>query len=167
MKNLRLFSMAILVAFAFAACNQQPAKKETSDTDTTNKQGAMVNEQKKEEKQVDNQSARGEGKSDENVQTPKAKNDPQASNQAPENRGDVYGSDYCDVKLRNYTGYYIDIYVDGSFRGTLGPWEDRVSWAIPGKTKLYGRADFDDGSWLYWGPIEAECSYEYTWNLRP
>lgn len=80
-------------------------------------------------------------------------------------RGDVYGANYSDIIIDNYTGYSIDIYVDGSFRGTIAPYDKKVTWAVPGNTSLYGKATFDDGSYLYWGPNTIYTGYEYTWQL--
>lgn len=81
-------------------------------------------------------------------------------------RGDVYGSNYSDVIVDNYTGYSIDIYVDGSFRGTIAPYDKKVTWAIPGNTRLYAKAVFNDGSYLYWGPTVTYTGYEYKWKLN-
>jgi hypothetical protein len=80
-------------------------------------------------------------------------------------RGGVYGSDYSDIIIDNYTGYSIDIYVDGSFRGTIAPYDKKVTWAVPGNTRLYGKTTFDDGSYLHWGPSTTYTGYEYTWQL--
>ena len=80
-------------------------------------------------------------------------------------RGDVYGSNYSDIIVDNYTGYSIDIYVDGSYRGTIAPYDKKVTWAVPGNTRLYAKATFDDGSYLYWGPSVTYTGYEYTWKL--
>jgi hypothetical protein len=80
-------------------------------------------------------------------------------------RGDVYGANYSDILIDNYTGYSIDIYVDGSFRGTIAPYDKKVTWAVPGNTRLYGKANFDDGSYLHWGPTVTYTGYEYTWSL--
>lgn len=80
-------------------------------------------------------------------------------------RGDVYGPDYSDIIIDNNTGYYMDIYVDGEFRGTVNPWDERTTWAVPGRTKLYAKAVFDDGSYKYWGPSTVNSGYEYTWKL--
>jgi len=82
-------------------------------------------------------------------------------------RGDVYGPNYSDVVIDNWTGYYIDIYVDNSYRGTVSPWDKKVTWAIPGATKLYAKAVFDDGTYLYWGPSTTTTGYQYTWKLNP
>ena len=84
----------------------------------------------------------------------------------PNKRGDRYGANFSDIIVDNYTGWYIDIYIDGEFRGTLSPWDKRVTWSIPGSTTLYAKATFDDGSYRYWGPTSAQTGYEYQWNLR-
>jgi hypothetical protein len=81
-------------------------------------------------------------------------------------RGDVYGSNYSDIVVDNYTGYSVDIYVDGDYRGTIAPYDKKVTWAVPGNTRLYGKAVFDDGSYLYWGPTVTYTGYEYTWKLN-
>jgi len=80
-------------------------------------------------------------------------------------RGDVYGSNYSDIVIDNYTGYYMDIYVEGNFRGTVAPYDKRVTWAIPGNNKLYAKTVFSDGSYLYWGPSYVNTGYSYTWKL--
>lgn len=92
------------------------------------------------------------------------KNKPAAPNST---RGDVYGSDYSDVVIDNWTGYYIDIYVNGNYRGTVSPYDKRVTWAIPGNNTLYAKAVFNDGSYLYWGPKTTYTGYSYTWKLNP
>jgi hypothetical protein len=82
-------------------------------------------------------------------------------------RGDVYGADYSDVVVDNWTGYYIDIYVNGNYRGTVSPYDKRVTWAIPGTNTLYAKAVFNDGSYLYWGPKVTYTGYSYSWKLNP
>ena len=72
-----------------------------------------------------------------------------------------------NVVVDNWTGYYIDIYVNGNYRGTVSPWDKRVTWAIPGTNTLYAKAVFDDGSYLYWGPKVTYTGYQYTWKLHP
>lgn len=82
-------------------------------------------------------------------------------------RGDLYGPNYSDVVIDNWTGYYLDIYVNGNYRGTVAPWEKKITWAIPGTNKLYAKAVFDDGSYLYWGPKTTYTGYQYSWKLNP
>lgn len=93
-------------------------------------------------------------------------NDKNAKGGEDKSRGDVYGPDYSDIIVDNFTRYYIDIYVDGSFRMTLAPYAKKTTWAVPGRTKLYAKAPFSDGSYSYWGPTTTTTGYEYKWNLR-
>jgi hypothetical protein len=65
--------------------------------------------------------------------------------------------------LDNYTGYTIDVYIDGDYKGTLPPWEKQYTWAIAGKTKLYA---ITVGGTYSWGPYYFDCDYEYTWRLH-
>jgi hypothetical protein len=77
-------------------------------------------------------------------------------------RGDVYGANYCDVVIENHTGYTIDIYVDFKYRGTINAYEAKVTWAIPGATRLYAKSI---GGTASWGPVNVDCQYQYTWRL--
>jgi len=96
------------------------------------------------------------------ITVPKTTNVPGSPATEDKTKGDVYGSDYCDVTIDNWTGYSIDIYIDGAFRGTLAPYDKRVTWAIPGTTKLYAEAY---GTSYYWGTYSFSCDYAYTWKL--
>ncbi len=80
-------------------------------------------------------------------------------------RGDIYGANYSDIVVNNYSGYYIEIYVDGSYRTSVSPNSKITTWALPGKTRLVGVARFSDGSTTSWGPVNPVTGYQYTWNL--
>ena len=84
-------------------------------------------------------------------------------------RGDVCCPNYYgDLIIDNWTGYYIDIYVESKYRGTVAPYDKKVTWAILGTTRLYAKAVFEDtGSYLYWGPKTVYVGYEYKWKLMP
>jgi hypothetical protein len=109
------------------------------------------------------QSSRGGG-ADTNIKTDRAPNDP--SNQATKPAGKGRG---CSVEVSNETGWYVDIYVNGVYTGTVGPWGS--GWAYPpvAGSNLYGRANFTDGSWKYWGPREFGCGQGSvnTWTITP
>jgi|GEM_PF-1113844 len=81
-------------------------------------------------------------------------------------RGDVYGPKYSDIIVNNHTGYIVDIYVDGSYRGTIAAYDKRTTWSVPGATKLYAKTIFDDGTYYYWGPANVKTGYNYKWNLK-
>lgn len=109
-------------------------------------------------------------KSEKNAEVAKLKeatnNKKSAAVTKDKNSGPVYGPDYCDVVVDNYTNLYIKIWVDGEYKGLVAPYGKVTVAAIPGRTKLYCRADFDDGSYKWWGPEYFQCDYEYTWRLR-
>lgn len=87
-------------------------------------------------------------------------------NDVPKQNGPVYGDDYCDVVIDNYTNLYIKVWVDNNYKGIVGPYGKITVAAAPGKTVLYARADFTDGSYSYWNPPAFDCGWEYTWRLR-
>lgn len=69
----------------------------------------------------------------------------------------------CKVIFDNFTDWRIKLYVNGAYRGTLGGFDDAYLYVRPSpNTVVYARADFDDGSYLYWGPTTYDCrSNEY------
>jgi hypothetical protein len=73
----------------------------------------------------------------------------------------------CGVHVDNRTPYYIDVFVDGEFADTVTPWGDVYSYAYAGITNLYARADFEDGSYKWWGPSDVNCRRDtvFTWTL--
>ena len=89
-----------------------------------------------------------------------------SAKKAGKESGEVYGKDYSDVVIDNWTEYYIDVYINGKYRGTVAPWDKRVTWAIPGENTIYAKAVFKDGSYFYWGPRTTTTGYTYTWELH-
>jgi hypothetical protein len=90
-----------------------------------------------------------------------------AAKKGAKESGEVYGMEYSDVVIDNWTDHNIDIYINGNYRGSIAPWDKRVTWAIPGNNKLYAKAVFRDGSYKYWGPRNTTTGYNYTWKLNP
>jgi hypothetical protein len=70
--------------------------------------------------------------------------------------------EYCKVIIDNWTGYTVDVYVDGDYSGSCAAWGEGYTYAIPGKTELYAKSV---GGTVYWGPVYVDCQYEYTWQL--
>lgn len=114
------------------------------------------------------QKSRGGGQ-DENIKSDKETNDPNAIPPAPPNKGGEKsrGVGACAVFVDNSTGYYIRIYVDGTYRGTISPWGDDYTYTGAGPTRLYAVAVFEDGSRLTWGPRVVDCYSSYSWRLTP
>lgn len=96
---------------------------------------------------------------DPNIKNDKQTNDPNAKGTPPTQKGGVTtrGGGNCEVRLDNWTDYLIKIYVDGIYRGMLDRYGDGVVYVGVGETVVYARADFDDGSYLYWGPKTYSC----------
>jgi hypothetical protein len=69
----------------------------------------------------------------------------------------------CKVIVDNWTGYAIDIYVDGEYAGTVAAWSDGYTYAVEGKVKLYGKST---GSSHEWGLVYVDCYYEHKWKLK-
>ena len=118
----------------------------------------FANAQVLEKKNIDSKAAKIESTrgSNPNIVTAKPANDVPAVKPA-EARGNT-----CTVNVVNHTGYTIDIYVDGNYKGTVSAYGTGYTTAIPGSTKLYGQSV---GGTMYWGPSYVDCGYSYTWNL--
>jgi hypothetical protein len=78
-------------------------------------------------------------------------------------RGAAVGTLHID----NRTSWYIRIYVDGDYRGTIAPMGD---WYLDGgcdSYRLYAVANFDNGSTYSFGPVDTNGSCgDQTWTLR-
>lgn len=137
MKKLITLALLVLLGFAFTTANAQDKKSKTIE-----QMGVKV------------EATRG---GNPNIVTDKPSGDVlQAKPEAT--RGD-----YCKVIVDNWTGYAVDIYVDGDWAGTVAAWSDGYTWAIPGKTRLYG---ISVGRTVEWGPVEVSCNNSYTWKLK-
>lgn len=76
------------------------------------------------------------------------------------------GQGLCRVNFDNRTGWRIQLYVDGMFRGVMAPFGDSVAFTGAGPTTVYARAEFTDGSALYWGPKNYTCYAGQYINFR-
>lgn len=75
---------------------------------------------------------------------------------------------WCNVQLNNRTSYFIKLYLNGNYAGTVGPYGYLYSWITKGPTTFYARADFVDGTYLYWGPKDPfNCQGSYIWTSLP
>ena len=93
---------------------------------------------------------------DENIRTPKPIDDTKAV-EPEKDRGEL-----CYIYVNNYSGFAIDIYIDGDWMGTIAAYSTAYTYAYPGNTKAYGKSI---GGTMAWGPTYFDCQYEYTWNL--
>jgi hypothetical protein len=81
-------------------------------------------------------------------------------------KGATRGERDCTVKVDNWKGYYIRVYMNGDYVGSVGPWSAGTIELSQGVAELEGYAVFDDGSALKFGPNSFRCSEgSYTWTL--
>ena len=113
--------------------------------------------------------SRGAAATDENIKKQRAPNAPTgAAIPAPANKGgEATRGAASVVHLDNWTGYYIDLYVNGDFCATSGPWGDAYCLVPSGSAVLYGKAPLPGGDAITWGPRTAYVDGTYDWKLTP
>lgn len=97
------------------------------------------------------------GKADANIKQDQAPNDAKMKMDKPAAKGGTTRGRGCRVDFDNRTAWAIKLFVDGSFRGVLGAYGDASVYVAGGDTSVYARADFTDGTFLYWGPKLYDC----------
>lgn len=149
-------TMMIALPFAVQSVTAQDSKDKTKmdkkdDASKKKKQSFVL-------KAVKVEGERGE---DQNVKDDSLLNNQNADFPAPkEKAGEANergATGVCKVVLDNRTKWKIQIYVDGSFRGVMAPYGDSTAYTGAGPTRVYARAQFDDGSALNWGPSDYIC----------
>jgi hypothetical protein len=75
------------------------------------------------------------------------------------------GSGSCFLHIDNHTRFYIEIYTDGDYRGTVDPFGDSTGAVGCGYVKFEGIARFRDGSTRIFGPGAYYVPGSFTWNL--
>lgn len=68
----------------------------------------------------------------------------------------------CELTVDNFTGWYIDIYLDGNSAGTVSPYGTAKGYVNSGRRSLYAKAP---GTSYTWGPRSVTLTDEFTWNL--
>ena len=64
----------------------------------------------------------------------------------------------CVVKLDNWTGYYVDIWVDKAYKGRLNPWENSQLILPEGFNEVYCRTMGESYQWQSGG----ECNEQFV-----
>lgn len=68
----------------------------------------------------------------------------------------------CVVKFDNWTGYYIDLWVDKVYKGRLNPWENSQLILPEGYAEVYCRTMGETYQWQSAG----ECNEEFLLKLE-
>lgn len=79
----------------------------------------------------------------------------------PGDKGGQTRGSHCYVKFDNWTSYYVDCYIDGYHESSVAPSGDGSLTVIGGTTRLYAKAEFNDGSSVSWGPISRDCDFDH------
>lgn len=68
----------------------------------------------------------------------------------------------CEVFIDNYTKWYVQIWVDGAYKGTVAPYGETSYYttAKAGTVITARTPNFPDGTYFYWDPI----TYKYCGN---
>lgn len=68
----------------------------------------------------------------------------------------------CVVKFDNWTGFYVDLWVDKVYKGRLNPWENSQLILPEGYTEVFCRSMGDTYQWQSAG----ECNEEFLLKLE-
>jgi hypothetical protein len=78
-------------------------------------------------------------------------------NPAPKPKGSL-----CSIDFENWTGYYVDIYVNSYFKGTVGPWGVYPVDVYAGYTSIYCITAGGTLEWLN----DGSCDYYFVYELH-
>jgi hypothetical protein len=103
---------------------------------------------------------------DENIQNPSETNDPGTAPKAPADKGgEKTRAGLCHIHVDNRTPWKIQMYVNGNYAGLVPGWGDLWSTYDGGGHTMYGRARFERGPDITWGPRRISCVGMYNWRL--
>lgn len=68
----------------------------------------------------------------------------------------------CEIIFDNYTGYFIEVYVDGMYKGTVGEWGTLYVTVRGGYKKIYALTTGGTKEWK----AEGSCEGNYVWKLK-
>jgi hypothetical protein len=107
---------------------------------------------------VSKKSSMTKGQSNPNIKTGIPVSDTEAKKE------DRMRGDECTIYLDNRTGYYLNVYLDGKYQGTVGPYENRnLTFVNTGNNSLYVMTI---GGTYYWECNPVKCTdYKYFYSL--
>src|SRR5262249_18482871 len=109
------------------------------------------------------QKSKGAAGADPNIRSETTTNDPNKHAPAQPNKGGEKskgpGPGVGTLHVDNESPWYIRVFVDGYYWGTVEPWGDLYGYVGRGNTSLYADANFNDGSRLTWGPSGIYLGY--------
>ena len=102
-----------------------------------------------------------------NIKNDHEKNDKNAKPAAPHAKGGKTRGDTGTIHVDNQTGWYVRVYANGDYIGTVGPYGDLYRYAETGTYTMFARAPFDDSPDLTFGPgsLKVYDGSTSTWTL--
>ena len=79
----------------------------------------------------------------------------------PETKPETTRDLYCGIDFENRTGHYVDQYVDGEYKGTLGPWAKGTVTIYSGYNSIYCITSGETIEWY----SKGSCDFYFTYNL--
>jgi len=79
----------------------------------------------------------------------------------PDRGGEKTKGVLCEIKFENWTGYTVEVYVDGYYQGTIGAYGDAVYRGIAGYTTIYCVTVGRTYEWA----AKGDCSEYYIYKL--
>ena len=76
------------------------------------------------------------------------------------------GSGTCYVSFDNWTSWYLDCYVDGSYEGYMAPWGSGNVTTGSRTTCLHVVAEFGNGDQISWGPECRSCDHNDIYEIE-
>lgn len=68
----------------------------------------------------------------------------------------------CEIIFDNYTGYFVEVYIDGVYKGTIGDWGTLYVTIPGGYTQVYCISTGGSKEWK----VEGNCEGNYLWKLQ-
>jgi hypothetical protein len=68
---------------------------------------------------------------------------------------------YCSVYFNNFTGYYVDVYMDGVYWGEIAPYGGGTVTDGDGYTRIYCQTVGGSYSWT----ASGNCDHDYEYDL--
>ena len=94
------------------------------------------------------------------VLVPKTDDDPTPAPAKKSGKDDEAVVEY-DIIIDNFTGYYVDVYIDGMYKGTIGDWGTLNITVGEAYKKVYCITSGGSKDWL----ITGDFKEDYIWKL--
>ncbi|MFH0892793.1 MAG: hypothetical protein V2A54_00010 [Bacteroidota bacterium] len=77
-------------------------------------------------------------------------------------KGNAEGTTDCEIAFDNYTNFFVDVYVDGSYKGTIGDWGTLYINASSGYKSVYCISSGGTKEWK----VDGSCEGNFLWKLQ-